>query len=97
LSIASAALGAPRGQDGVIGDLAESGRGAVSAGREEVEGDRLASHKVTRLPSRLRSRRRALIIKGMHTLLVIDVFGLLAALVVAFLISRRIGAWRRPR
>jgi len=33
----------------------------------------------------------------MHTLLVIDFWVLLAALVVAFLISRRIGAWRRRR
>ncbi len=32
----------------------------------------------------------------MHTLLVIDFFGLLAALAVAFLISRRIRAWRKP-
>jgi hypothetical protein len=31
----------------------------------------------------------------MHTLLVIDFWMLLAALVVAFAISRRIGAWRR--
>jgi hypothetical protein len=33
----------------------------------------------------------------MHTLLVIDFFGLLIALVVAFLVSRRTGAWRRTR
>jgi len=48
-------------------------------------------------PVRLRSRPQGPIIKGMHTLLVIDFFGLLAALVVAFLISRRIGVWRRTR
>lgn len=33
----------------------------------------------------------------MHTLLVIDFFVLLAALVAAFALSRRIGAWRRTR
>lgn len=33
----------------------------------------------------------------MHTLLVIDFFVLLAATVAAFLVSRRIGAWRRTR
>jgi hypothetical protein len=32
----------------------------------------------------------------MHTLLVIDFWVLLAALVAAFLISRRIRAWRKP-
>jgi hypothetical protein len=43
----------------------------------------------------LHSRRPAPIIKGMHTLLVADFWLLFAALAVAFLISRRIGAWRR--
>jgi hypothetical protein len=33
----------------------------------------------------------------MHTLLVIDFWVLLAALVAALLVSRRIRAWRRPR
>ena len=33
----------------------------------------------------------------MHTLLVADFWILLAALVVAFLISRRVRAWRRYR
>jgi hypothetical protein len=33
----------------------------------------------------------------MHTLLVIDFFGLFAALAVASAISLRIRAWRKPR
>ena len=48
-------------------------------------------------PPPLRSRHQGPIIKGMHALLVIDFFGLLAALAVAFAVSRRIGAWRKPR
>jgi hypothetical protein len=32
-----------------------------------------------------------------HILLAVDFFGLLAALLAAFLISRRIGAWRARR
>jgi hypothetical protein len=45
----------------------------------------------------LRSRRQEPIIKDMHTLLVIDFWVLMAALVVAFGVSLLTGAWRRPR
>jgi hypothetical protein len=45
----------------------------------------------------LRSRRQARIIKGMHALLVIDFWVLLAALAVASGVSLRTGAWRQAR